>query len=405
MFEVDLKSQVPKYGSDNPNWGGAACCQMAMDGYPSGATSCYINQTTIWNYIQAHNKEPGYSPSSWDYGWYADPYAVTKALNDLCPPQHSWVDVSGTNKETVLYTLFRYMANYQYASLICTWMHDYWATLVYYKTSDDPRAVSNPTLERVGWYEPYYSSWLGGPQCDYKEVDGSVWMSAPTYWGLPCDQVNVAGESLCGQIWNNKWVGIGEPPEVEGSVQVEVVSRVGDTLISPADASGIAQKFVVERRREKSDFLQRRLTGARPAEPMLARELSVGLEEQKREREVRYYIVPFTQGYEVDRTGACLARFSVLVNAYTGRFEQLCVFPRPVRYLSEEDVTQLLSRDLRLSPHEAQRFETELVFQPLHPYVSSALPAWQIAYEDLEFFVAQDGTILGTLNYPSLRGA
>jgi hypothetical protein len=399
MFEVNLKSQVPQYPEDQPNWGGAACCQMAMNGYPPGATKCYINQTTIWNFIQAHNKEPGYSPSSWDYGWYADPYAVTKALNDLCPPQHSWVDVSGTNKEAVLYTLFRYMANYRYASLICTWAHDYWAVLVYYRTSDDPRTVTNPTLEEIGYYWPTTSG------VQYHEIDGPIWMTSPYYWGMPCNQTNTAGESLCGQIWNNKWVGIGEPPEVEGSVQVEIVSRVGETLISPRDAASAARRSLTERRREKSEFLMGYLTGVRAAQPMLVRELSVGLREQKSEQDVRYYVVPFTQRYEVDRTGAHLARFSVLVNAYTGRFEQLCVFPQPVRYLSERDVIQIVRRDLRLGHREVQRVETELVFRPLQSHISSALPVWQVAYEDLTFFVTQQGEMLGTLDFPSLRGA
>jgi hypothetical protein len=399
MFEVDLKSQVPQYPEDQPNWGGAACCQMAMNGYPPGATKCYINQTTIWNYIQAHNKEPGYSPSSWDYGWYADPYAVTKALNDKCPPQHSWVDVSGTNKETVLYTLLCYMANYQYPSLICTWAHDYWAVLVYYRTSGDPRTVANPMLERIGYSGPTTSG------AQYHEIDGPTWMNALAYWGSPCDQVNSAGESLCGQIWNNKWVGIGEPPEVRGSVQVEVVSRVGERLISPKDAASIARRFLAELRRGKSESLLGHLTGAQASQPMLVRELPVGLEAQKTEQDVRYYIVPFTQRNEVDRTGARLARFSVLVNAYTGRFEQLCVFPKPVRYLSERDVIQIVSRDLRLGHREVQKVETELVFQPLRPQMSSALPVWQVAREDLTFFVTQNGLILGTSLYPSLRGA
>ena len=148
MFDVDLRNQVPQYSAMNANWGGPACCQMAMNGYPSGATSCYISQTAIWKYIQANNQEPGAGP--WGIGWYADPYAVTKTMNDLCPPQHKWLDVSGTDKNSVLYTLLRYMANYQYASLVCTFAHDYWSTLVYYSTSDDPRAVTNPTLKLIG---------------------------------------------------------------------------------------------------------------------------------------------------------------------------------------------------------------------------------------------------------------
>ena len=265
MFTVDLKSQIPKYAAANGNWGGAACCQMAMNGYPAGATSCYINQKTIWNYIQAHNKEPGYAPTKWGYGWYADPYAITKTLNDLCPPQHSWVDVSGTDKKVVLYTLLRYMANYKYASLICTYMHDYWATLVYFKTASDPRTTTNPALDRIGYYWPTPSG------AQYKEVDGATWLSTPLYWGKPCNETNSAGESLCGQLWNNKWVGIGEPPETAGAVEVEAITRVGDTIISSREAAAIARAFVAERREEAleaQEGLARQLTGVRAAKPI-----------------------------------------------------------------------------------------------------------------------------------------
>lgn len=109
MFEVDLYSQVPFYFKEEWNWGGPAVCQMAMNGYPLGATSCYIDQPQIWNYIQANNKEGG--TGSWGTGWYSDPYAVTKTLNDLCPPTGQWIDVSDTDKEKVLYKLLRWMAN------------------------------------------------------------------------------------------------------------------------------------------------------------------------------------------------------------------------------------------------------------------------------------------------------
>lgn len=401
MFEVDLKNQVPSsssYGPQNPDWGGPACCQMAMNGYPPGATSCYIGQTTIWNYIQANNKEGGTGP--WGIGWYSDPYAVTKALNDLCPPQHQWVDVSDTNKETVLYKLFRWMANYEYASLVCVFAHDYWSTLVYYKTSDDPREANNPTLDRIGWYEPYYTSF--GPQVDYKEVDGSVWMTSPYYWGAPCGGFT---NPLCGQIWKNKYVGIGEPPEAEGSVQVEKISRVGKELISPRDAAAIARRFLVERRRQESGFILQRMTDVRSARPMLVRELLPEQVKQATEEGVRYYLVPFRQRYEVDETGAPLARLSVLVNAYTGRFEELCVFPQPLRYLSERDALRIASRNLRLSRREVDGIEAELVFQPLRPYVSSALPAWRVTAQDKVFYVSQTGLVLGTLFYPTYRGA
>ncbi len=398
MFEVDLKTQVTPYGPANPDWGGPACCQMAMNGYPPGATSCYIDQTTIWNYIQANNKEGGTGP--WGVGWYSDPFAITKTLNDLCPPQHHWIDVSGTDKNTVLYTLFRWMANYKYASLVCVFAHDYWSTLVYYRTSDDPRAVTNPTLDLIGWYEPY--SAFGSPAVDYKEVNGSVWMSSPYYWGAPCGGFT---NPLCGQIWKNKYVGIGEPPEVEGNIRVKVVPRIGEKLISPKDATSLARTYLAERQQEGSKFLLERMTGVRTAQPMLVRELYPKQVKQRAKEDVRYYLVPFANRYEVDKAGFPLARLSILVNAYTGGFEELCVFPRPVRYLSESEVLPIASRSLGLSRREAGRMEVELVFRPLRPHVSSALPAWKVAIGDRTLFVTQFGLVLGTLLYPTYRGA
>lgn len=383
------------YDKNNPNWGGPACCQMAMNGYPSGGTSCYIDQTTIWNYIQAHNKEPGIGP--WGIGWYADPYAVTKTLNDLCPPEHSWIDISGTDRDSVLYTLFRWMANYKYASLVCVFAHDYWDTLVYFRTSDDPRTVTNPTLEYIGWYEP------GDFETLYKEVTGSVWKTSPFYWGQPCPS---------GSLWNGKWVGIGEPPEVEGSVQVEIVPRVGDKLIRPEDAVQIAQKYLARRVQEKSEFSMRRFADLQPAEPMLVRELpmkregedSAEEEQESREKCVRYYLVPFSQKYEIDSFGERLARLSVLVNASTSRFEEICVFPRPVRYLSEREAQWIAGRNLGLGQRELRSMEIELVSQVLLPNVSTALPAWQVVVGDRVLFVAQTGRVFGSLHWPTYRG-
>jgi hypothetical protein len=401
MFEVNLRGQVPdddSYGPQEPDWGGVACCQMAMNGYPPGATSCYIDQTTIWNYIQAHNKEGGTGP--WGIGWYADPYAVTKTLNDLCPPQHTWIDVSGPNKEEVLYKLFRWMANYKYPSLVCVFAHDYWDLIVYYKTSDDPRQVTNPNIERIGWNEPFYSSWLGGPQVDYKEVDGSLWMTSPYYWGAACGGFTSPN---CGQIWKDKWVGIGEPPTEEGVIQVEMISRVGKALIDQKEAITMAQRFLKARSQENSPFLQKKLLNLQAAQPMLVQELPPD-ERQKTEGDVHYYIVPFMNKYEINKAEKPMVRLCVLVNAYTGRFEQLNVFSRPIHYLSERVVHSIARRALGLSRREERKITTELVFSPMGPAVSSALPAWKVAIADQTLFVSQAGIVIGGLYHRSYRG-
>lgn len=387
MFTIDLKSQVPVYTKANPNWGAAACCRMAMNGYPSGATSCNLNQTVIWNYIQANNKEPGVG--AWGIGWYADPYAVTKTLNDLCPPQHSWVDVSGTDKNAVLYTLLRYMANYQYASLVCTFTHDYWKTLVYARTSDDPRVVTNPTLLRVGFYSPASGA--------YSEIDGSVWMSSPVYWGAPCNGLT------CGQLWDGKWVGLGEPPAEQGGVQVESVSRVGKELIEPKAAKKIAQEIIAARRGDQSQPWGRRFVGVRAGTPLLVRELGAHPID-KRAQQVRYYVVPFGNHRELDDNGSPTVSLSVLINAHTGRFEEMTLFPRPVRYLSAQEAMRVASRSLGYKPREMPGMELELVAQPSHAQVSAAVPAWRVEVAGHTIYVTQGGQVAGNLALPVCKG-
>ncbi|MFX1235608.1 MAG: hypothetical protein ACFFBY_13805 [Promethearchaeota archaeon] len=404
MFEFDLRDQIPhdnSYGTQEPNWGGAACCQMVMNGYPSGATSCYIDQTTIWNYIQANNKEGGTGP--WGIGWYADPYAVTKTLNDLCPPQHHWVDVSGINKEQVLYTLLRWMAKYKYASLVCVHVHDLWRVLVYYKTSDDPQQVTNPEVNLIGFYIPYYSEWLGGPVVDYSEIDGNAWMEGPYNWGLPCNGF-YGTPNTCGQIWNGKWVGVGEPPEKEGKVKIEIFSRVGKEVIEPKKASEIARKFVASRIRDKTKFISRYFFGIQDSKPMLVRELPIKNVKENVDKTVHYYIVPFINKYEVNRKGDPITRLSVLINAYTGQFEELRIFSRPVRYLSEEEALNIAKRNLRLNQSELQELNTELVFSPIHPYIKNVLPAWKFKVKEKTIFITQNGLIVGGFYFPTYRG-
>jgi hypothetical protein len=388
MFEVDLRQQVTRYDPFMPNWGGPASCQMAMNGYPAGG-SCYIQQTDIWNYIQAHNQEPK--------TWYSDPFAVTKALNDLCPPPNDggWDDASDHDQQTVLFRVLSWMARYRFASLVCTFGHDYWAVVVYYQTADDPRTVDNTTLLRIGFYQ------VGDQLSQYQEVDGAVWTQSLSYWGVPCG-VNAP----CGQSWNNKFVAVGEPPKTKGQVHVEDVSRSGDKVISPKEAVSAAQSVVAERRRENSESLMRKLSGGRAGQPMLVRESTrTQTRTGRAASNVQYYVVPFREKHEVNKRGESLARFSVLVNAFTGRFEELAIFPQPVRYISEREVRTIASHNLGLSRADERKLQLELVSQPVQGYVSSSWPAWNVSTPKSSIAITQSGVLLGIMLNTALRGA
>jgi hypothetical protein len=387
MFKVDLYNQVPYYGKEQPEWGGPAVCQMAMKGYPPGATSCYIDQTTIWNYIQANNQEGGSGP--WGIGWYSDPYAVTKVLNDLCPPTGHWFDVSNVSRDKVLYTLLRWMATYNYAAPICLSGHDVWVLLIDYQTSDDPRVVATPTLERIGYNDP--RGW-------YENAPGDIFLTWSAEWGDPCD-----GQT-CGQKWDGKYVGIGEPPTAAGSVLVKKITRVGKNLMKPKEAALAASEHLQAGRRERTGLLLNNLTGVRAQEPMLVRELPSNRLKKESEGPIKYYVVPFRQKSEVSELGTPLTRLCVRVNAFTGNFEGLTMFARPVRYIQQKEAGQIAARNLGLKSRDLRAVEAELVFQPLQTHVTSSLPIWQFTKENQSVFVAQNGSVFGTLNYRTYRG-
>lgn len=424
-FIIDLRSQVPMYAAEGGDWGGPACIQMAMNGYPPGANKCFVSQQSIWNYIQTYNTEPGYQPATYDYGWYSDPYAVTKALNDLCPPEYHWIDISNTDRNNVLYTLFVWMAKYKYPALVCVWGHDYWSLIVYYETSDDPRNVTNPTLLKIGLYQPS----LG--RVDYKEIPGSTWMGSPYYWGGPCDGVNSAGESLCGLTWNNKWVGIGEPPEVAGSVHVNLIPRWGEIRVSPDEAVGIAQKALSELLWSKQGaFFRQPDATYKPGSAMLVRE-TAGSPETVDGEPVRYYIVPFSMELPDGCSAALVGLWrkilgkqnqtlrqsrnnpsvgvSVLVNAHTGDVEEVCKLSRPMTYLSAQNALEVASNlvskaALGAATKQVMISEPELVLLPQQKGVASHSPVWAISIGERLVYISQEGLVIGRLVFPSFKG-
>jgi len=361
---------------------------MAMNGYPPGATSCYIDQTTIWNYIQANNLEGGLGP--WGIGWYSDPYAMTKALNDLCRPSGGWHDVSNTDKNTVLYKLLRWMASYKYPSPICIGTSDHWVLLVDYKTNDDPRVVTDTELLRIGFKDP---------EGYYENAPDDIFLTDSNRWGHPC---NTYG---CGQKWKNKYIGIGEPPAEAGRIHVRRISRIGKKLIPVESAVSIAQKFLSEFSHKRSELLLKHFKGTRPWHPMLVRELPSMQPKTEAQEGIRYYLIPFGQRYEVDSSGTSLARFAVVVNAYTGRTEGLTVFSKPVRYLEQRNALRIAKNNIRPSIRRTERIEAELVFLPLHPNVTRAQPAWRIATKERELLITQTGKVIGPYITRLFKGA
>ena len=93
----------------------------------------------------------------------------------------------------------------------------------------------------------------------------------------------------------------------------------------------------------------------------------------------------------------------MLVNAYAGRFEEIEVFGEPVRYLSEEEVINIIARSLGLKREEMKELKPTLMFQPSDITHIRLYPFWRIMVKDRILYVDQLGKIYRTIK-PSVPG-
>ena len=115
------------------------------------------------------------------------------------------------------------------------------------------------------------------------------------------------------------------------------VTRVGKKLITPQDAIKYTSKWIKDlglAKKAPYGILKRKEVGY--LKPILVREeIRPGLEEKV--DVPYYYLVPFGFKREIGACNAPLARIGIIVNAYTGDFEEIGAFRKAVRFLPESE--------------------------------------------------------------------
>ncbi len=380
QYEVDLSGNVPLYGQEECCWCGAASGQMIMDGYPDPADRLYHQQEDIWDAIQVNNI---------DAGWCTDPEGLRQTLIDMNPPvpPGDWNVVANPNRNEALFDILYWMNmnDYPVATLINEGGH--WVVIVGYETDIEPVIGSNPVLQEITKYDPEPHN-VGSVIT--KSAD--VWYA--TDWVGP---VKYAG------TWHSQYVAVIEPPVIKGAVKVKMVRRIGKEIISPEEAIEYARKWIKELGLYKKlpyTILQK--SGVSNLQPMLVREeIKPGLEKEK---EVPYYyIVPFGFEYEIGAYGIGLARVCVIVNAYTGRFEEIGAFGKPVRYILKEGVIDIIASYLALKREEIEKLKPTLMFQPSDITHIRLYPFWRIIVKDRILYVDQLGKVYKVIT-PSVPG-
>lgn len=353
---------VPDHAEEALNWCGPATGKMIMGGYPSG--SCTVSQEDIWMSIQANKVE-----SQWD----TDPAGLRETLKSglLCPlpPSASWSIYARTDAESLMHSIAYWMTvnNYPAAGLMDTSPHnshlphgEHWVAIRGIITDEDPTTHSDVELEFIWFNDPAVD--LGDPAL-VRFVSGDTWYSEQ----FP---VSKAGSSYLG-----KYVAIIEPPQIAGRAVAAMPVLMGK-LIMPDEARQFAKRWIKEYKLADYESYQS-LRGATQLEPLLVNAEHGG-----------YYIIP----YSTDKQQQ-LASSAIIVNAYTGAFQEVGSFA-PVPYLSKEAAIELTQQQLG---SKTDNISAELIYPQGERVISRYFPIWKVSADNRDYGVTRQGKFLNTL--------
>jgi hypothetical protein len=381
MYTKNLAGNVPLYGQQQCTWCGAACGQMARNGYPNPPDRLFYQQVDVWNAIQVRN-----STAAADANWATDPHGLTATLQDLNNPAGvHWVEIADATMNSILFDILYWMNRLEYPAPVLINKGGHWVNIVGFVTDVAPIGGSNPVLQSITVNDPEPHN-VG----TVSTFSGAQWSSGP--WN---GAVQYSG------TWKGKYVAVIEPPIERGIVRVEELTRMGRELLSPGEAVERARKAIADLDLEQTS--QHAILGRsdiRAFEPLLVREEPPT--QRSRKSVPHYYVVPFGLEADSETPGSGAVRSSLLVNAYTGAVEEITTFGSPIRYLQEEEAIEIVVSALRAGP-ERRSVDATLMFAPGDITHVRTYPFWRIKFGQRTVFVDQLGKIYGKF-LPSIPG-
>ena len=381
---IDLTGDVPSNGQESCCWCGAASAQMIMDGYPDPTDRVFIDQgppnlPNCWDTIQANNST---DPTDVAQNWCTDPQGLRNCLRTLNPPPGGTWNIYSDTRDTVMFNILYWMNrnNYPVATLINRGGH--WVVIVGYESDIEPVSGSTPILQQITYNDPEPHN-VGS----VITKTGNLWYN--NEWN---GDIRYAG------TWLNTYVAVIEPP-VKGTAKVKRVTRVGKKLITPQDAIKYTSKWIKDlglAKKAPYGILKRKEVGY--LKPILVREeIRPGLEEKV--DVPYYYLVPFGFKREIGACNAPLARIGIIVNAYTGDFEEIGAFRKAVRFLPESEAINIAAKAMNFSDREIKssirkkEITARMMYQPSEITHIRIYPFWRISVKENILYVDQLGKL------------
>jgi len=196
-------------------------------------------------------------------------------------------------------------------------------------------------------------------------------------------------------------------------VTARAVVRNGVTPISSAEALQYSEsaKLLLNLGAKHPSYAALNDRDTNTLEPILVREES-GLFTAVDEQVPYYYIIPYAakednvlSAIDTNQTSD-RSSISIVVNAFTGNFEQVSAFGGAIRYLPEDEAIKIAVDALTLSDANIKAIQAEMVYTPCSITSSRANPFWKITvtseksmvvYVDLEGNVHKQAVLISQL--------
>jgi hypothetical protein len=373
MFAYEVTLTIPLYGQQNSFYAGPACAKMILEGYPPPYPPVVRTQDEIWAVIQTHN--------SGEAGWATDPEGMAGALIEINPPPPgtTWSIKSYDVKEDLMFQILYWMNNNSFPVTTLVNGGAHWVDVVGYETDIEPIWGSDPELLEITIHDP----WPIG-QGQVSTMTGQVWYD--TKWANPVSNPGT---------WENKYVAVIEPPDIQGNVWIRNVNRRGTDEISAQDALLFSEAWIDQLNLDAKNPSYRAIKDkdTTTLAPLLVREEIPVV--AKDAQVPYYYIIPYklkTDNPTVLSADSDSGYFSicVIVNAYTGDFEEITAFGTALDYLTADEAKEVAG---------VKEANTELIYTPCNVTQVRAYPIWRVETKEKTLYVDQMGNLYKGLTF------
>ena len=330
------------YVAEKDHYSGPACVQMILNSCPDLTKRQYHSQDNIYASILIHNDEPT--------SWFSDPSGIEGALEDpVFFPCGSWIDYSNVTKSYVLGKMLYYMNTQRYLTPVSIGNGEHWVIVIGYQTDAVPPITGSVTLHNVLYYDPQV-----GTLSPFGWVSGTAWLNTSEFWGT--------SHSKPGSSWNNKFISVIEPPEV--NIEILVVDWIVSGPILPP----------IRIERNVYQWLEEIRT--RGLLPGPFKELDEYIRIEKpilvKAEDYSYYLVSFKNRH-----------FAAIFNAYNGSFEEIRYFREPQNYVADlQTMTTRINQTFSSYKAELVKLAApNLRYDPKLAMVGRFSPTWEVEAE------------------------